>query len=328
MISVNEPFVTILTPVYNGEKYLEDCIESVLAQIHQNWEYYIVNNCSTDGSLAVAEPYARRDPRITVLTNTNFVGVIENHNIAFGLVSPQSKYCKVVSADDRIASDCIDKLVQLAEAHPTVAIVGCYQQSGVDALWKGLPLEKQISSGRDVCRSSLLDNLNVFGTPTSLLYRSDVIRDNNPFFPHRLPHADTSACYKYLQSHDFGFVHETLCVERVHTHQVSTKVRKLGAGTVAYLENFLTYGPIYLSATEFEDRKHRLLAEYYRWLGGSALKMREREFWKYHKSRLHDLGYSMQWRKVIMAVFGEIYEETRDPGVALKKLAGVIRRAK
>lgn len=327
MISLNEPFATILTPVYNGAKYLADCIESVLAQRHQNWEYYIVNNCSTDESLVIAESYAQRDARIRVRNNANFVGVIENHNIAFGLVSPQSKYCKVVSADDRVASDCIGKLVQLAEAHPTVAIVGCYQQSGENVLWKGLPPENQVSSGRDVCRSSLLDDLDVFGTPTSVLYRSNVVRNNNPFFPHLLPHADTSACYKYLQSHDFGFVHEVLCVERVHTHQVSSKVRRLGAGNVAYLENFLTYGPVYLSVSEFEDRKEHLFAKYYRWLGGSALKMKEREFWKYHKSRLHDLGYSMQWRKVIMAVFDEIYEETRDPGVALKKLASVIRRA-
>ena len=158
-----------------------------------------------------------------------------------------------------------------------------------------------------------------------MLYRSDLIRNNKPFFPHRLPHADTSACYKYLQCHNFGFVHEVLCVERVHAHQVSSKVRRLGAGNVAYLENFLTYGPIYLSVTEFEDRKHHLFTEYYRWLGGSALKMREMEFWKYHKSRLRDLGYPMEWRKVIMAMLAEVHGETRNPGVALKKLAGVIR---
>ena len=76
MISLNLPFVTILTPVYNGEKYLAECIKSVLAQTYQNWEYIIVNNCSTDRSLEIAEHYAQKDPRIKVRTNTSFVGLV------------------------------------------------------------------------------------------------------------------------------------------------------------------------------------------------------------------------------------------------------------
>ena len=324
-ISLNLPFVTILTPVYNGEKYLAECIESVLAQTYQNWEYIIVNNCSTDRSLEIAEHYAQKDPRIKVRSNTNFVGVIENHNVAFSLISPQGKYCKVISADDRIVSDCIRKMVQLAEAHQTVGIVGCYQQSGENVLWKGLPLDKHLISGRDVCRLSLLENLNVFGCPTSVLYRSDVIRAGKPFFPHQLPHADTSACYKNLQCHDFGFVHEVLCTKRIHPHQVSSKLRSIGAGNIESLENFFTYGPIYLSSTEFEARRPQLLHEYYRWLGRNVLKMREREFWKYHRSRLRDLGYPMNWRKIVRATLDEILDEMQNPSVAFKKLAAVIK---
>ena len=46
-----EPFVSIVSPVYNGECYLRECIESVLAQTHTHWDYTIVNNCSTDRTL-------------------------------------------------------------------------------------------------------------------------------------------------------------------------------------------------------------------------------------------------------------------------------------
>jgi glycosyltransferase involved in cell wall biosynthesis len=59
MSTANEPFVSIITPVYNGEAYLRECIESVLAQTYSNWEYIVVNNCSTDGTLRIAEGYCR-----------------------------------------------------------------------------------------------------------------------------------------------------------------------------------------------------------------------------------------------------------------------------
>src|SRR6184192_1386806 len=94
------PLVTVLTPVYNSEKYLSECIESVLAQTYENWEYIIVNNCSTDRSLEIAQGYARKDDRVRIHNNRNFVGLIENHNIAFRQLAPQSKYCKIVIFDE------------------------------------------------------------------------------------------------------------------------------------------------------------------------------------------------------------------------------------
>jgi len=324
-MSTNLPLVTVVTPVYNGQKYLPECIESVLAQTYQNFEYVIVNNCSTDGTLDIAKAYAKQDRRITVHCNDTFVNCEENHNIAFSLIPSQSKYCKVVSADDRIAAECLEKMIALAEAHPAIAMVGSYQQSGETVRWKGLPVKTQVISGREVCRSSFLTSLDVSGDPTSLLYRSDLIRKNQPFFPHSLPHADTSSFYKYLQYYDFGFVHEILSIERVHDQQVSTAVHSLGAGNVATLENFLVYGPMYLNEVEFEGRKQEIFARYYRWLGGNVLKMREKEFWEYHTVRLRELGYPIQWKKVIRATMDEILDEIKNPYVALGKLFTVVR---
>src|SRR5436309_574877 len=119
MSLINPPLVSILTPVYNGAEFLGECIESVLRQTYQNYEYIIVNNRSTDGTLAIALAYASRDSRIRVHTNENFVGVIENHNTAFNLMSPQAKYCKVVSADDSIFPNCVERMVELGQDHPS-----------------------------------------------------------------------------------------------------------------------------------------------------------------------------------------------------------------
>ncbi len=116
----SSPLVSVVTPVFNGAKYLRACIESVLAQSYDNWDYTIVDNCSTDSTLAIAHEYAETHPQINVRSNEQFVGVVENHNRAFRSISPEAKYCKLVSADDWLYPECISKLVDLAERHPSV----------------------------------------------------------------------------------------------------------------------------------------------------------------------------------------------------------------
>jgi glycosyltransferase involved in cell wall biosynthesis len=319
-MSTHLPLVTTLTPVYNGERYLAECIESVLNQEYENWEYSIVNNCSTDNTLTIALRYAQMDNRIHVINNERFVGVIENHNIAFRLISSESKYCKVVSSDDTITPDCLSKMVKLAEANPTIGIIGSYQKSGTEVKWEGLPHNKKIISGQEVCRLTFLDNLIVFGNPTSSLYRCDLIRKKIPFFPHLLPHADTSACYKYLQNTDYGFVHEVLSMERIHANQVSSNVKRLDMYTVESLDTILQYGPMYLSEKEYEFVKNKFLESYYRWLGGSILKLRRTDFWKYQVCRMRELGYPIPWNKVIKGAVDEIMDEMQNPKVAFHKL--------
>ena len=110
----DHPLVTILTPVYNGDAYLAECIESVLSQ-----KYRIL---STSSSLIAArighsrlQPSMSRKIRAFGCTERQTRRVIENHNIAFGLMSPKAKYCKVVSGDDTISTDCIARMVEVGE---------------------------------------------------------------------------------------------------------------------------------------------------------------------------------------------------------------------
>ncbi|HEY7393157.1 MAG TPA: glycosyltransferase family 2 protein, partial [Bryobacteraceae bacterium] len=231
-----EPLVSVVTPVYNGAPFLAECIESILSQTYQNYEYIIVNNCSTDRTLDIALQYARKDPRIQVHTNESFVGVMENHNIALRLISPKSKYCKLVCADDFIFPECLTKMVELAEAHPSVGIVGSYQLSGSgkdgrnwSVKWTALPYPSTVIPGREICRYQLLNMMYVFGTPSSTMYRADIVRQNTDFFPSPSPHSDTSACYKYLRDNDFGLVHQVLSYERIHPDAISTACRRFNS---------------------------------------------------------------------------------------------------
>ncbi len=212
----DQPLVSILTPVYNGASYLKECIDSVLAQTYSHREYIIINNCSTDNTLEIACEYAAKYSSIRVHDNTEFLGVIANHNLAFSLMSPAAKYCKVVSADDFIFPDCVSQMVDLAEANPTVGLVGVYLLAGKRVLCDGLQYEQKVVNGREISRATLLGGPYVFGSPTSLLYRADLIRKVKAFYPHSNPHADTTACYESLEHSDFGFVHQVLAYARIH----------------------------------------------------------------------------------------------------------------
>src|SRR5581483_8637146 len=157
MMSVEtQPLVSVVTPVYNGEAYLSECIESVLAQTYQNWDHTIVNNCSTDRSLEIALSYKEKDPRIHIYNNSEFVGMLKNHNIAIRQISPESKYCKVVFADDFLFPECLTEMVKIAEEHPSVNIVGAYGLMGTRVVWDGLPYPSTVVPGREICRDTLL----------------------------------------------------------------------------------------------------------------------------------------------------------------------------
>jgi glycosyltransferase involved in cell wall biosynthesis len=291
---MKEPLVSVVTPVYNGEPYLAECIESVLAQTYSNWEYTIVDNCSSDATLALAHKYARVDKRITVHENDIFLDVIGNHNNAFRLISPNSKYCKVVSADDWLFPECLTRMIALAETHPSVGIVGSYQLSGGGDNWHlrtdGLPYYSTVLSGREICRLHFLSDISVFGNPTSSLYRSDLIRSTECFYPNSSAEADVSACFKYLKNADFGFVHQVLSYERVHNDRITTTSTALNAYLGSMLSDLLTYGSFYLTSDELAECKETLITKYYRFLAIGAVNFQGRKFWRYHKKRLQDIG--------------------------------------
>jgi glycosyltransferase involved in cell wall biosynthesis len=330
MNSVSEPLVSILTPVYNGEKYLSECIESVLAQTYQNWDYRIINNCSTDRTSEIAKHYARIDKRISIVNNEEHLDIIGNHNKAFRLISAESRYCKIVSADDWVLPECVTRMVSLAEENQSVGIVGSYQLSGGIAKWRGspewqvswdgLPYTSKVISGREICRLTLLGNIYVFGSPTSTLYRSQLIKAVDNFYPNSTAQADVSACYKYLQNANYGFVHQILSFERVHENAISTtQIRRLNTNISSVLRDFLEYGKIYLEKEEYENRLEMIIRDYYRLLAVEFVNFRVRDFWDYHKRTLEELGCPLNRARLAKSVCMKILDMLCNPKQTIEK---------
>jgi len=325
-MTANGPLVSVVTPVYNGGAFFAECVESVLAQTYSNWEYIIVNNCSTDGTLELAEKYARKDKRIRLYNNDEFLGIIPNHNKAFRLICAESKYCKDVSADDWIFPEFLERMVALAEAAPTVGIVGSYQLSGGGSNWQAwrvrwgeVPYPRKVIPGREVCRSQLLGGPFVFGSPTATLYRADLVRGAESFYPNSTVHADTSACYKYLRNSDFGFVHQVLSYERIHETQVSANSREVDTYRSSLLGDLLEYGRFYLTEDELTGRLEELVSDYYRFLAANALGNTDKAFWKYHRERLRELGLPISTSKLGAAIFTKCLDLAFNPKSTIEK---------
>src|ERR1700752_1374844 len=136
-MSSSQPFVSVITPCYNGAPFIGECIESVLKQSYREFEYLLVNNCSKDDTLQIMHDYAKRDSRIRVHDNTDFFDVMVNHNHAMSLMSSESVYCKCVSADDWIFPDCLRQMVDFAKDPPNVGIVCTYSIEGSRILFEG-----------------------------------------------------------------------------------------------------------------------------------------------------------------------------------------------
>lgn len=301
MHSEHEPFVSIVTPLFNTEKYLAECIESVLSQTYKNWEYIIVDNCSTDESSKIAESYAHKDNRIKVHHNEKFLNIIPNWNHAIYQISPQSKYCKVVHADDWLFPECIDRMVEVAEKNASIGIVGSYRLDENRINCDGLPYTKDFFSGKYICRRSLLRKGYLFGSPTTVLYKSKLIWKYRPFYNEKFIHADYEVCYRVLENHDFGYVHQVLSYTRRHNETNTTLARRLNSYMLEGLMILQHYGPVYLEEDELEEMIKWRMKRYYRFLGGSLFRKKEKEFWQYHFSQRKKIGDPISITRLLMS---------------------------
>jgi glycosyltransferase involved in cell wall biosynthesis len=106
----NKPIISILVPIYNAEKYLGKCLESIISQSYKNLEIILVDDGSTDNSLAICKGYAESDSRIKWFTQLN-KGIIETRNVLMSKITGQ--FFAFIDADDFFEPNAIEILLTL-----------------------------------------------------------------------------------------------------------------------------------------------------------------------------------------------------------------------
>jgi glycosyltransferase involved in cell wall biosynthesis len=323
-----EPLVSVVTPFFNSEKYLAECIESVLGQTYEKWEYILVNNCSTDRSPDIARQYAEMDRRIRFIDNVRFMTQVENYNHALRQIAPEGKYCKIVQADDWIFASCLDEMVRVAESAPNVSLVGSYSLYDPLAGYGdrpylghgGLPYSCRVMAGRHTLQRYLAEYLCLFGSPTCVLYRTSDILAPPDFFHLGSPVEDIEACFEVLQKGDFGFVHQVLTFNRRQEGSFWWNMTKFHADELNKVILTHRYGPTLFGPAEYGHVLRRAKSAHYRCLGRALLEGRPAAFWQYHAQGLATVGQRIQKLPLLGYVLWAVLDILGNPKATLGHL--------
>jgi glycosyltransferase involved in cell wall biosynthesis len=321
MTTTTAPRVSVVTPFYNTATYLPECIESVLAQSHGDLEYILCNNHSTDGGGEIAARYAARDRRIRIVSPPSFVGQVPNYNFALGQIAPDTRYCKVVQADDTIFPRCLTEMVTLAEAHPSIAVVSAYRLFGAEVQPRGLPHTRTFLTGHDACRIVLKDGIYLFGSPTTVMFRAELVRGRVPFYAEGRLFEDAEVCFDLLSSHDFGFVHQVLSFTRTENDSLWAGMRAYNGWLLARRNQVAQYGRQFLTHDEFDEVWRHRERHYRTFLAQAWLEGRDDAFWEFHRRGLATVGDTLDRKALVRDALRLAIGYTLSPS----KLGAVLR---
>ena len=126
MTSEKLPLVSIGLPVYNGENYIEEAIDSILNQSYRNIELIICDNASNDNTIKICKEYCKKDKRIKLYLNGENLGAARNYNRTLELSS--GKYFKWAAHDDYTSEDYIEKCVNQLERDSDIHLCNTYRK--------------------------------------------------------------------------------------------------------------------------------------------------------------------------------------------------------
>lgn len=171
-----KPKVTVLVPVFNRERFIDEAIRSVVEQDFADFELLLVDDGSTDGTAAVLESWKRRDSRIVVVTSAANQGIPAALNL--GLAHARGDYVARLDSDDLMKPRRLAAQVAVLGARPDVALVSCaYDVVDLD----GNHLRTWKDDGPHEVTAFLLNFVNVVGGGGQVMFRRDEVRAEGGF---------------------------------------------------------------------------------------------------------------------------------------------------
>jgi glycosyltransferase involved in cell wall biosynthesis len=163
------PKVSVLIPLYNCSKYIDQAVESVLNQTYSAFELIIVDNCSTDGSFEKVRKY-NTDERVKIFRNDTNIGMARNFNQC--ILYSRGEYIKFLCSDDYFEHDLLEEYVKIMERFPSVTLVTSPRRFLYeDGHSQFYPYFEGIRNGADLYQQIMKNGLNPIGEPTTVMFR-------------------------------------------------------------------------------------------------------------------------------------------------------------
>ena len=198
--------ISVIVPVYNTEKYLHRCVDSILAQTYTDFELLLINDGSTDSSGTICDEYAMRDSRVRVFHKENG-GVSTARNL--GLDNAQCEHITFVDSDDWLETKALEYLIEFNDTDLTIGTVQLEKSKTIQTLHKesvilkGKSLRKHLSSNFDNC---------IISGPWAKIFKKNIIEDNHLRFDKTLSFGEDNIFVKtYLQHIDNLKITNKLC---------------------------------------------------------------------------------------------------------------------
>ena len=198
------PLISVIVPVYNVESSLPKCLESIIEQTYRNLEIILVDDGSTDNSLAILRIFALKDKRIKVVSKDNG-GASSARNV--GISMANGEYLAFIDADDYVDVNYLQELVQAANKAdiPVCAWQDLYLPQG--KLVKNILSKEKLTQLKNNIKYDFYILNHHFRYPYLKLYKRSVILNNKLRFPEEFPDAEDQAFnfayYDFVKSYAF-----------------------------------------------------------------------------------------------------------------------------
>ena len=179
---MNNPKISIIVPVYNAERYIEQCIYSVLNQTFNDYELILIDDGSKDGSLGLCEKLREADSRIIIYSQKN-KGVSTARNK--GIELAQGDWISFLDSDDYFSQDYLSESYNsIVNSDIDFLIQGFTRFNENGTLENNIRVESDdIVSAKDYYQIFEIQKFTNKGNPFSKLFKTDIIKNNNITFP-------------------------------------------------------------------------------------------------------------------------------------------------
>jgi glycosyltransferase involved in cell wall biosynthesis len=229
--------VSICIPIYNGQKFLETCLDSAIGQTYRNIEIIIVDDCSTDNTLDIVDKYVAKDSRVKLFRNEKNIGLVANWNRCIELSA--GEWIKFLFQDDVLTSNCIEVMIKALAVNDKIIASGrrLILDKSLDEATKKYSINETLTferlgiisnspvyiSPRKIASLAVKNiSTNFIGEPTVIMFKKEVVEQLGTFNPDIVQICDLEYFLRIACNYGVKYIPQPLTYFRVHKGSAST----------------------------------------------------------------------------------------------------------